>query len=364
MIIIDKSHWSWKKFLTIFNRMVAGKNSFACDIPFECSIDHKLLTQEKIDDDREEIGEVRYLMEYCGLWYGENEKSYFKSDELNNCRVLQKAFYPLKEYDLKNPRALEKHGKQMPKLKGEIRIMGCDIALEEGAKNDNSIYVLMRMIPSGGTYHREVVYMESHNGLDAQKQAIRIKQLFFEFKCDKMIIDINGNGSAVLTNLQQSQYDSKRDTHYEKFDLFNKPRDVDMDLGHNGLQVMYGMRAYERENNDCMVFLKNAIINGKLRLLLDDLEKKNDMASDKRFHTDGEYASDMLKPFIEITKMIHEMINLEYEVKDKGNIGIVNGSGRKDRYSAIAYCNYLAEIIEKDEIKKQSKNDFEFMFFD
>lgn len=343
--------------------MVEGKDAFCCDIPYECSLEHKLLTQEKIDMDREDIGEIRFMMEYMGLWYGENEKSYFKSDEMNLCRVLNKAFYPLKDWELKDKKALEKHAKQMPKLRGEIRLLACDIALEEGAKNDNSIYLLMRLIPNNGTYYREVVYMESHNGLDAQVQAVRIKELFFEFKCDKMIIDINGNGSAVLTNLQQVTYDARRDVHYEKFDLFNKAKDVDFELSENGLKVMYGMRAMARENNDCIVYLKNAIINGKLRLLVDDLEKKNDMATDKRFHLDGEYASSVLFPYIETTKMIHEMINLEYEI-NRDNVAIVNGSARKDRYSAIAYANYLAELIEKDEIKKSSADDFEWMFFD
>ena len=46
--------------------MVEGKDAFCCDIPYECSLEHKLLTQEKIDMDREDIGEVRFMMEYEG----------------------------------------------------------------------------------------------------------------------------------------------------------------------------------------------------------------------------------------------------------------------------------------------------------
>ena len=46
--------------------MLEGAKSFTCDIPYSCSIDHKLVLKEKIDEDRRDIGEHRFLMEYCG----------------------------------------------------------------------------------------------------------------------------------------------------------------------------------------------------------------------------------------------------------------------------------------------------------
>ena len=70
--------------------MCEGKSSFCCDIPYICSLDHDLLLKEKIEEDKQQIGQVAYDMEYCGLWWGESENSYFKSDEINNCRVLKR----------------------------------------------------------------------------------------------------------------------------------------------------------------------------------------------------------------------------------------------------------------------------------
>ena len=61
-----KSHWSYDKFLEILNNMMDEKNSFCCDIPYTCSLDHGLLLKEKIDEDRNSIGEVKFEMEYCG----------------------------------------------------------------------------------------------------------------------------------------------------------------------------------------------------------------------------------------------------------------------------------------------------------
>ena len=360
-----KSHWSWDKFLGVTKRMLEGAKSFTCDIPYSCSIDHKLVLKEKIDEDRRDIGEHRFLMEYCGIWFGENENSFYKSDEINNCRVLKTAYYPLREWEWADEKLREKKLKQMPKLKGEIRILSCDIAIEGGKQNDNSVYTIIRMIPSAEGFFREVVYMESHNGLEESLQALRIKQLFYEFEIDKMIIDTNGNGGMVLTHLQRPQYDTQRDLHYEAFTVYSKNGDVDYDLSKGGLPVIYAIKGYAKLNNDIAVFLKNGFTSGKIRLLIDDNEKKMDCSTtDKRFNTDGDYSAYILHPFVQITTMVYEIINLEYEVRPDGNIVVKEvGKARKDRFSSIAYGNYLAELIEREEIKKNKKQKIGFIFY-
>ena len=61
--------------------------------------------------------------------------------------------------------------------------------------------------------------------------------------------------------------------------------------------------------------------------------------------------------------MVHETINLEYEIGRYGNIAVHEvGRNRKDRFSSLAYGNYLADEIEKEEIKKLNKNDIGFIF--
>ena len=51
------------------------------------------------------------------IWYGENEKSFFKSDEINKCRVLTNAYYPLTDDEYRNPEIKKKRLKQMPRRK-------------------------------------------------------------------------------------------------------------------------------------------------------------------------------------------------------------------------------------------------------
>lgn len=362
-----KSHWSYNKFINITKRMCEGKPSFSCDIPYLASLDHKLLLKEKIEEDRSEIGEFSYRMEYEGEWYGQSENSFYSLDEINRCRVLTKAYYPLSDDEYRNKETMKKRLKQMNKKNGEIRIISCDIAVSKSTKNvsnDNSVYTLMRLLPSGDGFVREIVHMEAYNGLSPEEQSIRIKRLFTEFNADKIIIDAQGIGYSVLNELFKSTYDKSIDEHYEPFIPYASSTSIDLEYGTNGKPVIYIFKGYEASNNQVNVYLKNAFMSKKIRLLIDENEKKSDFADDKDFHMDGSIQANKLMPFIQTSQFIFETINLEYEVRPTGNIAIKEKSGhRKDRFSSVGYANYLAQIIEDEEYRKRNKKGGGFMFF-
>ena len=361
-----KSHWSFNTFMNGIRRMVEDKKGFACLIPYICGLDHKIITRERIEEDREDIGEFAFLMEYCSYWYGENENSFFKSDEINKCRVLRNAYYPLSDDEYRNLEIKKKRIKQMPKKKDEIRIMGCDIAVcgsTSKVSNDNSVFTLMRMLPNGDGYIREIVHMESYNGLSVEDQATRIKRLFTEFECDKLIIDAQGIGYSVLNELSKSSYDKSIDEHYEPFVPYDSSTSVDVNLNADGLKAIYVFKGYEQTNNNVNIFLKNALMSKKIRLLIDENEKKDDYDNDKQFASDGAYKAYQLLPFIQTSQFVFETLNLEYEVRPTGNIAIKEkGKNRKDRYSSLAYTNYLAQLIDDSEYKKRNKKKGGYLF--
>ena len=71
----------------------------------------------------------------------------------------------------------------------------------------------------------------------------------------------------------------------------------------------------------------------------------------------------LLKPYLQTTLLINEMINLEWSLNG-GHIKVFEkGGSRKDRYSSCSYANYLADIIEKEEMKKRKSNNKDFMAF-
>ena len=77
------------------------------------------------------------------------------------------------------------------KLPGEIRLIGYDSGVSSTTKktsNDYSVFTFMRLLPNDGGYKREIVHIESYDGIDAN-QIIRIKRLFNEFQPNKIITE-------------------------------------------------------------------------------------------------------------------------------------------------------------------------------
>lgn len=357
-----KSHWSWEKFTDITKMMLEGKNATAFDLSYECSLVNGLIDEEKIEEDRLALGEFTFSMEYEGIFFGENENSFYKSAELNECRVLKNAYYPLTDDEYRAKDIKKKRLKQMLRKNGEIRIIGVDFARMGSNKNDNSVFTLMRLLPNGDSYKREVVYIEAWNGVKTEEQATRIKRLYTEFECDKLIIDGNGNGVALIDEMQKSSYDSSIDEHYDSFGVYESNVNTEYEPLKEGNNCIYLMKAYEKDNSNTIIYLKNAFLSKKIRLLVDENTKESDFKSDIKFHEDAEYHASMVLPFIQTSQFIFETLNLEYEERTNGNIAIKNGAKRKDRFSSLAYANYLAELIEKEEYKRRNKKKSGYLF--
>ena len=349
--------------------MLDDKKAFACSIPYLASLDHKLVLKDKIEEDKEDMGEFVFNMEYGAMWIGKSGNSFFNSSDMMNARVLKNAYYPLTDDEYKNPDERKKRLKQMPKKKDEIRIISADIAVSKANKanqNDNSIFTLWRLLPSGNNLTREIVYMESWNGMKIEKQATRLKRLYTEFKADKIIIDGSGVGFSLVEEMEKSAYDESIDEHYEPFGVYdsNVANNNNFEPLKNGINCIYLMRATQSINNDCAVYLKNAFSSKKIRLLIEKKKKRGDFKNDLKYHQDSEYHADMIAPFMQISNFIFETINLDFFTRENGDIVLKEkGRNRKDRYSSVAYGNYLAELIEKEIRRRNRKQTSKFMWF-
>ena len=48
---------------------------------------------------------------------------------------------------------------------------------------------MAKLVPTKKGYKRQVVYVETHNGVGAPAQALRIRQLMTDFEADMLIMD-------------------------------------------------------------------------------------------------------------------------------------------------------------------------------
>lgn len=353
-------HWSYKKFKEITKQMLTGKRSFACSIPFTCSLDHGLITKSMIKDEmeKETMTHASFLMEYCGIFFGESDSAFFKSKDVNPCRTLTQAFYPMT--DLEYVMNKDKRKKtSLPKQPGEIRIIGADIAISSGKQNDNSVFTLMRVLPNGGKYERQVVHIEAHNGMKPEVQSLTIKKLKEDFDADYIALDRSGVGASVWSELQKVQSCPKRGVEYPAYTSMNDDNTVDKAAARGSLPIVYTIaNPTATFNNDIAVGLLSAFEKkNKLKLLIDHLDARTEIVNDDPsfLKKTPEEQARYLAPFVQTTALVNELINLEYSLL-KDNIRISEkGNARKDRYSSLAYCNYLANLLEEEEIKKRKR---------
>lgn len=361
-----KSHHAYDKFKAFTKKMLHGDNTFVCDLPYTVAVENGLLTKERVEAIRSEddMNEISWMMEMEGIWYGENDDAFFKSADVNPCRTLRKPFYPPTDIEYAMSEGKRKKS-SLPKQDGEIRIIGADIAYASGKQNDNSVFSLLRVLPNNGGYERQLVHMESYNGMKPEDQCTRLKQLMVDFESDWLVLDRSAVGAAVWNELQKTTYDKERDVEYPAYTSINNDNTVDRMASKASRPVVYTIANPSREfNSNVATELLSAFLKKKLRLLINDTEAKNEMASGSDFVSKSpEDQSYLLRPYVQTTATINELINLEYSVQSGHVVISEKGSARKDRYSSLSYANYYAHLLEEEELRKKKRNNKQIFSF-
>lgn len=358
-----KNHWIYESFNSYIKQMMAGKDYFVAVLPWQLSVYHKLLSKKRVEQQRteEDFDQMSWDMEYEALFVGENENAYYKLDDIQKCRTLPKPFYPPTDREFVENKGSRKKLTNMPKQAGEIRIVSMDIALmgsSKSVRNDTTAFTLMRLLPQGEEFRRDVVYLESMAGQHAELQAIRLKQLFYDFEADFVGMDTNGNGIAIYDSCTKILYDKDRDEEYPAWTVINDEAMDERKIDANAIPIIYSIKGNSELNHKVATGLRIAFEKRKIRLLINDIEAKEDLIERKGYmKKTTEEQVHMLRPFMQTTALTNELVNLVYEVRN-GYIKIKEvGTTTKDRYSSIGYGNYVATLLENDILKTGGNDD-------
>jgi len=174
-----KNHWMWGLMKIITKDMLDRDSSVLIAMDYSITLKHKIKTRNYLVKERKKLDPMSWAIEYENSMMAENAHAYFTYEMLDKNRVLKRAFYPRKNVDVLS-RARRKD--VLPKQEGEVRIISCDIAVEGGSKNDNSVYCCLRLLPESKEYkitdrdgerieikqgyRRQLLYMEAHNGAE------------------------------------------------------------------------------------------------------------------------------------------------------------------------------------------------------
>ena len=370
-----RNHWMWGTMKTFIKDMLRKDSSVLIAMDYSIALKHKIKTRSFLVKERKKLDAVAWAIEYENQMIAENAHAYFTYEMLNKNRVLKRPFYPRKNDDVLS-RVKNKYA--IPKQKGEIRIVSCDIAPEGGTGNDNSIFTCIRALPEskeykaadiGGEhievkqgYRRQVVYMEQQTEFETVKQAIRIKQLFTDFDADYCVLDTRNAGVAIFDSLAKVLYDEERNVEYTPWTCMNDDKLKSRIVIAGQEEVVFSIKAQLETNSKIAVCMKNTLDAGMIQLMANNQEGIEELQRIVPEYATADVDTQIAyeQPFLETTALVNEMIGLEYTVMNQtGLIRIEERAGaRKDRYTSVSYGNYFIELLEKDLFSDSSEYEY------
>ena len=174
------------------------------------------------------------------------------------------------------------------------------------------------------------------------------------------MIDTNGVGMTVFDQLVQDLYDDTRGVEYPAWSCINDESMAARSRNPGAQRVIYSVKATAAKNSEMAVMMRDCLKRGKIRLLIHEMDGNDLYEKHKQFQkltTDEQVL--FTAPYYQTTAFVNEIINLEYEMAGT-NIRVYEVAGmRKDRYSSVAYANYIASELERD-MRRRGYDDFKF----
>lgn len=372
------SHWMGKLLKDTISSKYKDNTSCMLATDYSIALKHAIKTRAQLIEAKRTTDPITWREEYENEMLREGANAYFTYGLLTKNQTNKKAFYPRRYEDV---RSKKKNPYSIPKQNGEIRIVACDMAfIERSNKNDNSCFTCIRALPESITYESSNIdgktieiksgyrripsYIEANPGSDVDKQAIRIKQLYYDFEADYVVLDTRNGGILTYDRLAKVLYDEDRDCEYPAWRCMNDD-DIAKRVNVSGaVENVFAINASQKLNNDIAISLRNILDSQMIDLLVNFDEAKDILESNVPEYfvsPDSDVMSFYERPYLETQALVNEMMSLEYTRNEQTGVITLyeTGSNTKDRYVSLAYGNYFISLLEQDLISDNSDYDFE-----
>jgi hypothetical protein len=356
----------WYQYVKSCIKRMASGDETANFLAFDylISLYHNIKTEEILKNEMADMDAVTVQMEYLNIPSGSSGKSYFKPTLFP--RNIKRSFYPQREETFN----VRKNPYEIKKLSEELRIISIDVATRANKINDNTIISCIRLIPMIGVgYKRELVYMESHRGSNTVAQAKRIKEVFFDFEADFVVLDVQNAGISVFDSLSQVTTSDERGVDFPPFTVVDDPfvdektREelVGRTLGVNALPVVYPISASQSLNSQIAVSFRSSLQKKLWNFLIPDGDAEEFLIKSQKEFTedanDSYTTAFFLNPYVQTGLFVGECINLDMTISS-GLIKLVEKPGcHKDRYTSVSYANWVISRFDQDLLRETEEVD-------
>ena len=366
-----RSHWLWTWVKNCAARVAAGDTrNVLLAFDYVIPLFHKIKTRRQLIADKKKMDPTTWTLEYSNVFAGDTESAWFDYETLAQVQTnRQPPIYPRATLDSEPP----KKGSCLPHQEGEIRVLSADMAFVDAKNHDNSAFSILRLLPehldnNDIVYRTQVVYIETARGGggDTVKQARRLKQIFFDCECDRMVIDARNAGIAVYDMLARPTYDETSGVEYPPLRCTNSEEVANRVKVEGALDVVFVVMASQKLNSDIAQLTRREFAAGHVSLLAPyEIAVDEILPHIKGYSESINMAATLAyeAPYIETQALINEMVNLTYEVLPSTGIIRVSETGVnvKDRYTSVSYGLWFADCLTRDQAALSGQYDFQCM---
>lgn len=354
-------HWMWTVVDNAYDSMIDGTGQFLLAFDESIVLKHKIKSQAYFQKEKKKQDILTWRCEFMNERIKENLSAYFTSQMFFQNQNILRPFYPISEYNYLD---LRKNPYDIPKQPGEVRIISCDLAFISSDKNDNSIFTCMRLLPDytrvnrsdgefvmSNGYRRVVPYIESMQGCELAKQAVRIRQLFNDFGADYIVLDTRNAGVGVYDCLARELYDDDRNVYYNPLKSMNSEKYADRIIVEGAEACIFTIDATPTINSEAAKQLRKALDEQRVDLLIGYERAKEETLPKIKEYVSTPDADEQIfyeMPFLETQMLISETTLLIREKHETLIVVHEQGTNRKDRYTSFSYGNYFASLLELD----------------
>ncbi len=307
-----------------------------------------------ITDQKEEgtFNEASFEREFESVWSGSAENAYFNPEMIDRARVLKQPEYEHSGRSTKDSRYI--------------------IAVDVGRKHDYTVISVIKVTPQPqGASIKSLVNMYVYENTHFEDQCIAIKQIFYKYSAERVVIDGNGPGMGLVDYLVKPQINIETGETYPDFGVYggcgndNFAEDYKQyKTSQCQLDALYIVKANPAINTEVFSNVQAQLSSNKVKLLIDDRIAKQKLLGTKVGQgMTPEERAEYLKPFTLTSIFREETLNLR-EAREGANIILeqANKSIRKDKFSSFAYGLYYIkhEIDNKKKKKKFNAKDWKF----
>lgn len=323
----------YKRFLTYYKEMQHGtKGYFVCSLDYTPGVRARFLNEDEIMAEKESstMTEDKFLYEYCGVFVGSSNESYYPYELTTKSRVLT-------DCEL-----------EQPKKTACTYVITHDVAVSDNKGSDNACTHVIKLKPRpNGTFIKEVVFSKVLNGASLSEQRDFLRELVhFKFpNTEKLVIDAQSAGQGLLSLLMETwEYKNAKGELFEFPPLIADDDDDALASIPNAKPIVRAIQAYNKFNNDYYPYMKTCFEDGSLRLMTDSSEVMDRWKN-------KEISAEEYLVHVEHDLLIQELSNIKQEFTDNSNQMVytrIIKRKKRDRATSLMYgLSYICDS-EKD----------------